>query len=135
MGLRFLSQPWLDEGKRVLAASDDFAQSLGETSVRILTHVTQTPSENDQYVFQEFDRGKIKQMRASAKGATAQREVDFRLTGKYDTFCRLQQGTLSVQGAYFQRLVRLEGDLQKALRFAPTFMLYNRLMQRIDTEF
>jgi putative sterol carrier protein len=135
MGHRFLTEPWLKEAKRALNASEDFHRALGDQSGAVLTIVTETPKGASAYLYYEFEHGALKRAAVGTDESIAPRNVDFTLTGTWDTFRRLHMGTLSVAGAYFQRKVRIGGDRARALRFAPAFLKYNEVVRRVDTAF
>lgn len=108
---------------------------MGDLDARLLTIVTDAPGGSTLYVYHEFRKGALATMESSTTGKFAERSVDVRISGSYDTFARLQKGTLTLQAAYLQRLIRLGGDVQRALQFAAAFVKYYDLVRAVETEF
>lgn len=134
MGRRFLSQEWLDEGRKRLEKSPEFAKAIGKLDATVLTQVEEAPS-GTVYSYHEFAGGKVRAMETGPGAAKKGEGAAFKIRGSYETFRRLQDGSLTVQGAYLRRLVKLEGDKGAFLRFAPAFMAYNKVMRDVETDY
>jgi len=133
MAHRFLSGAWLEEAKRRLGASKEFRHALSGQSATLVTEVTDTPGGRALFIYYEFHDGALTRADVSSNGHHD--DVQFHVQGTYDTFVRLQKGELSLQAAYFQRKVKIKGDFQRALRFAPAFLAYNDVVRKVETEY
>lgn len=135
MAHRFLSPAWIEAGRQLVAESDEFRRLLGDRSTRILTIVTDAPDEGTRYLYYLFDAGRLARVASGNDPSHRSEPAEFTITGSYATFADLQRGTLTLQAAYFQRRLRLQGDLEEALRFAPAFLKFQELVRRVETEY
>lgn len=135
MAPRFLTQAWLDEGRRAAAASPAFRKAVHGLTTKLLTEITDAPDGKTRYVLYAFEDGDLVRTEIGTKSTLGRLAAEFRITGKYDTFARLQQGTLTLPSAYFRRLVKIHGNQARALRFAPAFLAYNQAVRRVPTEY
>lgn len=135
MAHRFLSPKWLEEGMRKVDADPKFKKVLGDSSASVLTIIRDPPAGVPRFVWHHFEGGKLAQVEGGNDDKIAQRPSDFTLAGTYDAFAQLQKGTLTVAGAYLKGLVKVSGDLTKAVSFAPAFMRFNELVRAVPTEY
>ena len=132
---RFLSPEWVQEARRLLAGSKAFKSAVQGQTASLLAVVTDNPRGHTSYVYYEFLDGTVAKAEAWEGGGFHGRHAQFTITASYDVFARLQRGDLSLQAAYFQRLVRISGDMKRAMRFAPAFVRYSEIVRGIPTEF
>lgn len=135
MAHRFLSEAWLEEAKRRLAASKEFHKALGGQSATLLAEITDGPDGRPVFLYYEFHDGAITRAEVGTNGGLASMPAQFHIVGTYDTFVRLQKGDLSLQAAYLQRKVRLRGDFPRAMRFAPAFLTYHKVVRGVETDY
>lgn len=135
MAHRFLSPAWLKEATKLLRASKEFHRALGGQSGTLLAEITEGPGGKATFLYFEFHDGALTNAAVGSDGHVAATKPQLHVVGTYDTFVRLQKGELSLQAAYFTRRVRVTGDFQRALRFAPAFLTYHKIVRRVETEF
>lgn len=135
MTARFLTTEWVKEARRLLSGSKAFKTAVAGQSATLLAVVTDNPRGETSYVYYEFADGALAKAEAWEGGGFHGRHAQFTLTGSYDTFARLQRGEMSLQAAYFQRKVKITGDIQRAMRFAPAFMRYHEIVRGVPTVF
>lgn len=135
MAHRFLSPEWIEAGRRLLVASPEFRKALNGRSTQVLTIVTDGPREKARYLWLEFKNGQLAAAESSTDGDVAKRNAELTITGSYRTFAALQTGALSLQAAYFQRHLKLGGNIQEAMTFAPAFAKYQEIVRKVETEF
>ncbi len=135
MGHRFLSPEWVDCGRRLVAESPEFRKTLGGISTTVLTVVTETPTGNPHYLWHEVQDGELVRLESGDNGSFANRQAALTIRGTYATFSRLQRGQLTPRAAYLQRLIKLDGDVPEAMRFAPAFIKYHELVRKVETDF
>jgi SCP-2 sterol transfer family protein len=135
MAHRFLSAPWLEEAQRLLRSSKEFHHALGGQSGAILAEITDAPGGGRLFLYYEFHDGALTRAEVGTNGDVSSRSAQFRITGTYESFVQLQKGELTLQAAYFKRKVRLTGDFQRAMRFAPAFLAYHEIVRRVETDY
>lgn len=118
-----------------MAASPVFRALVKGASGTILTVVTDLPQGDSVEMLHEIRNGELTRVDVGSRGAFAERKPDVTITGSYEAFRQLQQGTLTPQAAYFTRLVRLSGDLTTAARFLPAFVKFQELVRTVETTY
>ena len=106
---KFLSQDWLDEGRKL---SQEFPERPGATA-RMQFAVTGAPDGDVKY-YQVLDNGKILE---STLGEDA--NADFTMTSSYDDTVKIQKGELDPNAAFMQGRMKVTGNMGKLMSLMP----------------
>lgn len=107
--VRYLSDDWLAEAGRALAADRDLAAATSDLELTIAYEVTGTPDGKRTYAL-EFDHGTVTLHR------TPPPEPQVTFTLDYDTAAEIARGELSAQVAFMQGRLKLGGDVNVLIR-------------------
>ena len=121
---KFLSQEWLDEGRKL---SQEFPERPGATA-RMQFAVTGGP-EGDVKYYQVLDNGKILE---STLGEDA--NADFTMTSSYDDTVKIQKGELDPNAAFMQGRMKVTGNMGKLMSLMPLTQSpeYKGIQQKIN---
>ena len=106
---KYLSQEWLDEGRKL---SDEFPERPG-ASARMQYVVTGTPDGDVKYYW-VLENGKILE---STTGEDT--SADFTLTTTYDDSVKIQKGELDANAAFMQGRMKVTGNMGKLMQLMP----------------
>ena len=106
---KFLSQEWLDEGRKL---AQEFPERPGATA-RMQFAVTGGPDGDVKY-YQVLDNGKILE---STLGEDA--NADFTMTSSYDDTVKIQKGELDPNAAFMQGRMKVTGNMGKLMQLMP----------------
>ena len=107
--VRYLSDDWLTEAGRVLAADRDLAAATSDLELTIAYEVTGTPDGKRTYAV-EFDHGRV------TLHPTAPPSPQVTFTLDYDTAAEIARGELPAQVAFMQGRLKLGGDVTVLIR-------------------
>ena len=121
---KFLSQEWLDEGRKL---AQEFPERPGATA-RMQFAVTGGP-EGDVKYYQVLDNGKILE---STLGEDA--NADFTMTSSYDDTVKIQKGELDANAAFMQGRMKVTGNMGKLMSLMPLTQSpeYKAIQQKIN---
>jgi putative sterol carrier protein len=106
---KYLSQEWLDEGRKL---AQEFPERPGATA-RMQFAVTGGPQGDVKY-YQVLDNGKILE---STLGEDA--NADFTMTSSYDDSVKIQKGELDANAAFMQGRMKVTGNMGKLMSLMP----------------
>lgn len=129
MPVRFLSKEWLQEAKRRVDSSTEFAQAASGMTTSVLNIVTGAPGADPLYVYYAFKDGKL----VEASAGTVDRDAEFKVKSSYETSSQINQGKLSTTQAVFARKIQLEGNLAKALKYVRPLEAFNKVVRDVPT--
>jgi hypothetical protein len=109
MAFTYLSQEWLDEGKKLAEGQPDRPGA----SARMQYVVTGGPQGDIQYYW-ILEDGKLKESKVGTID-----DPDFTLTLTYEDSVRVQQGTLDANAAFMQGRMKVTGNMGKLMTLMP----------------
>ncbi len=121
---KYLSQEWLDEGRKL---AQEFPERPGATA-RMQFAVTGGP-EGDVKYYQVLDNGKILE---STLGEDA--NADFTMTSSFDDSVKIQKGELDPNAAFMQGRMKVTGNMGKLMSLMPLTQSpeYKGIQQKIN---
>jgi putative sterol carrier protein len=121
---KYLSQEWLDEGRKL---SQEFPERPGATA-RMQFAVTGGPGGDVKY-YQVLDNGKILESTLGEDG-----NADFTMTSSYDDSVKIQKGELDANAAFMQGRMKVTGNMGKLMSLMPLTQSpeYKSIQQKIN---
>jgi putative sterol carrier protein len=129
--VRYLGPEWRDEVER------RFRQELTPEKMKSITTsvsfiYTNCPDGKTRCLYFRAVDGNVAEV---ASDENLSREAEFVITGEYDLFSRVTQGTLSSQRALMSGKLKVKGNMVKALKLAALADRMNKIMSQIPTEY
>ena len=113
MGLKFLSEEWVNAVKEALESNEAFKNAAGSQSATI-QQVVNTP-EGDVKYYVKLDGGNLELALGEVEGA------DATITQDYDTAVALSKNELTGTAAYMSGKLKVAGDLMKLMAMQGAF--------------
>src|SRR5215211_2175422 len=122
---KYLSQEWLDEGKKLAEGQPDRPGA----SARMQYVVTGAPDGDIKYYW-VLENGKLLE---SQLGEIT--DADFTLTQSYDDSVKVQKGELDANAAFMQGRVKVTGNMAKLMSLLPLTNApeYKQLQEQLQT--
>jgi putative sterol carrier protein len=135
VAFRYLSKEWLADGRKRVESSTEFPTAAKGLTASLLNVITEAPGAKTVYLYYSFKDGKVADLAVGPDAAIAKKPHEFQATGTYETYALINQGKLSSTQAVFQRKVKLEGNLAKALRYVKPLEVFNGILRTVPTEY
>jgi putative sterol carrier protein len=113
VGLKFLSEEWVNAVKEALENNEAFKNAAGSQSATI-QQVVNTP-EGDVKYYVKLDAGNLELALGEVEGA------DATITQDYDTAVALSKNELTGTAAYMSGKLKVSGDLMKLMAMQGAF--------------
>jgi putative sterol carrier protein len=113
VGLKFLSEEWVNAVKEALESNEAFKNAAGSQSATI-QQVVNTP-EGDVKYYVKLDGGNLDMALGDVEGA------DATITQDYDTAVALSKNELTGTAAYMSGKLKVSGDLMKLMAMQGAF--------------
>jgi len=113
VGLKFLSEEWVNAVKEALESNEAFKNAAGSQSATI-QQVVNTP-EGDVKYYVKLDGGNLELALGEVEGA------DATITQDYDTAVALSKNELTGTAAYMSGKLKVAGDLMKLMAMQGAF--------------
>jgi putative sterol carrier protein len=128
MGVKFLSEEWMQAVQDALNSNDTFKSAAGSQSAKIQQVVT-TPEGEKRYWF-KLDGGQ-----AALGAGDSPDAVDATITQDYDTAVALSKNELSGTAAYMSGKLRVSGDLMKLMQLQGALGQMPAALKDLDVEY
>ena len=127
----YLSPEWRDEAERRLKAelTPDKMKNITTSMSNIYTNC---PGGGDKWLIFRFENGVLAEV---GVGSGEPPEAEFRVTGAYEVFARITQGTLKSQRALMTGKLKLKGNMVKALKLASLADRMNKVLATIPATY
>jgi len=125
----YLSSQWRDEVEKRLK-SELSPEKMKFITTSVAFNYTNCPQGKDRYLYFKCEEGAITEVLVD-EGDPPQAE--FTITGNYDLFAQITQGTIKSHRALMSGKLRLKGNMVKALKLASLADRLNHIMAQIPT--
>jgi len=132
LAYRFLSKEWAAEVRNQLEASRSFQAKIRGANARIVSTITEPPGGGSWVFEQVIADGALKKLEVRS-GTEAAGDALLRVQGSYEAFARLNRGELTLMKALLDGSVKVQGDLSKAMPYAPAILQYHEIARSIKT--
>ena len=127
----YLGPQWRDEAEKRLREGLT-ADKMKNITTSMSNIYLNCPGGGEKYFFVSFENGALADVRT---GAGDPPDAEFRITGDYDVFARITQGTLKSQRALMGGKLKLKGNMVKALKLASLADRMNKVLADIPTNY
>jgi putative sterol carrier protein len=127
MGVKFLSEEWIQAVKDALNGNEAFTRAAGSQTAKVVQVVT-TPDGEVRYWF-KLEGGKADLGLGDAEGA------DATITQDYGTAVALAKNELTGTAAYMSGKIRVSGDLMKLMQLQGALAQLPAVLKEIDVEY
>jgi len=129
--IKYLSQEWQEEVDKQLRAHLD-PEKMNNITSSMNNRYLNCPDGRNKYFFVSFTGGKVdKILVGEGEGPKA----EFYISGDYETFAKISRAELSSQKALMGGMLKLKGNMVKALKLASLCDRLNKIVATIETEF
>lgn len=129
--ISYLSEEWRTEVEKRLKAELTPEKMNGISSSMNNVYLN-CPDGREHYFYVGFEEGNISDVKV---GEGEGPKAEFTITGNYDVFARISQGELGSQKALMRGMLKLKGNMVKALKLASLSDRLNKIIATIDTEY
>jgi putative sterol carrier protein len=127
VGVKFLTQEWVDAVTEAANASDEFKQAAAGKTVKA-QNVVSTPDGEVKYWFSLQD-GKAEMALGEIPDAEAT------LLSDYDSAVALTKGELNATAAYMSGKLKIQGDMMKLMGLQGVFNALPQVFKTLDVEY
>jgi putative sterol carrier protein len=127
----YLSSQWRDEVE-VRLRNELGPEKMKHLTTSVSFIYVNCPDGKDRCLFFSCTDGNITDVDVSEDTT---RPAEFVITGDYELFSRVTQGTLSSQRALMSGRLKVKGNMVKALKLASLADRINRIMSQIPTQY
>ncbi|MBP8640890.1 MAG: SCP2 sterol-binding domain-containing protein [Oscillospiraceae bacterium] len=129
--VKYLSQEWQEEVDKELRAHLS-PEKMNNISSSMNNRYQNCPGGGSKYFFVSFKDGKVDQVLV---GEGEGPKAEFYISGDYETFARISRAELGSQKALMGGMLKLKGNMVKALKLASLCDRLNKIVATIETEF
>lgn len=134
--MRFLSEDWIDKAINIANEQLDPKKDLENATASLLNIVENIPPDGEnKYFYINVENGKIKKMQIDKINSFNEDDVEFIVTGNYDTFVQIFKGEMSTLVAIIKNRFTIKGDKIKAMKFIKPIDRLNECLRKINTDF
>ena len=129
--IKYLSQEWQEEVDKQLRAHLD-PEKMNNITSSMNNRYLNCPDGGNKYFFVSFTGGKVDEILV---GEGEGPKAEFYISGDYETFAKISRAELSSQKALMGGMLKLKGNMVKALKLASLCDRLNKIVATIETEF
>jgi putative sterol carrier protein len=128
MAVRFLSDEWLAEVERRLAAHEGFLQAARGQSARLQQEITGAPGGDRRYGF-VLEDGKVSLVPGTLEAP------DATLTQSYETAVAMAKQEITGQQAFMQGKLKVSGNLMKIMQLQGAFAAMPAALEGLEVDY
>ena len=128
---KYLSPEWTAEAYRRLR-QELTAEKMKFVTSSMVTFYSNCPDGKARALYYKFVAGEIAEVSVQ-EGEIP--EAEFRISGDYQTFARISRAELGSRSALMTGLLKLQGNMVKALSLASVVDRMNKVLATIPTEY
>ncbi len=129
--VRYLSEEWRAEVEKRLKEQLT-PEKMNNLTSSMNNRYLNCPGGTEKYFFVGFRDGTVESVLVGEGEGPA---AEFTITGDYETFARISRAELGSQKALMNGLLRLKGNMVKALKLASLSDRLNKIIATIETAF
>ncbi len=134
--MKFLSEEWIEKAINIANEQLDSKKDLENATASLLNIVENIPPDGvNKYFYINVENGKIKKMQIDKINTYKEEDVEFIVTGNYETFVQIFKGEMSTLVAIIKNRFKIKGDKIKAMKFIKPIDRLNECLRKIDTDF
>lgn len=126
----YLSQEWLELGRKAINASTKFRKIAKGMSLVISHRIVKGLNKKELAFWSTFKDGECVEVKLGEHPAP-----NFILTGFYDTWIKIHKGDLDIVQAILEKAILVEGKPVKGIKILKLAPLMNKLIASIETTF
>lgn len=127
---KYLSQEWLEVGKRAVNGNEDFRKIAKGMNLTIYHVIEEVPNRGIIYFWSTFRDGECIEVNLEKK-----EEVDFTLTAPFTIWKQIHEGKLEITLAILEHMLQVEGKPVKGIKIFKLAPLMNKIIAGIETDF
>ena len=127
---KYLSQAWLELGRAAVNRNEEFRKLAKNLNLTIYHVILDVPNKGNVYFWSTFKEGVCVEVRLGKKS-----EVDFTLTGPYEIWKQIHDGSLEIIQAILEETLKVEGKPVKGIKIMKLAPLMNKIIATIETDF
>ncbi|PKM72164.1 MAG: sterol-binding protein [Firmicutes bacterium HGW-Firmicutes-16] len=129
--VKYLSEEWRAEVEKRLREQLD-PEKMNKITSSMNSRYLNCPDGGKKHFFVGFSNGNVdKVLAGDGDGPTA----EFCISGDYETFAKISRAELGSQKALMGGMLKLKGNMVKALKLASLSDRINKIIATIETEF
>jgi len=129
--VKYLSEEWRAEVEKRLKAQLS-PEKMNNLTSSMNNRYFNCPDGKSRYFFVGFQNGAIDSVQVGEGDGP---KAEFVISGDYDVFARISRAELGSQKALMGGLLKLKGNMVKALKLASLSDRLNKIIATIETEF
>ena len=115
--VKFLSEEWIEIGKKYILENLDPEKDLHNMSISLLGIVEHIPpNDTTMNFYLELQNGKLTDLIVSTGDHFEEKEAAYEIRGNYGTYKSILQGEMSLGIAVLKNRLKLKGSKMKALK-------------------
>ena len=134
--VKFLSEEWIEKAINIANEQLDPIKDLENATASLLNIVTNIPPDGEnRYFYINVENGKIKKMQIDKINPYNEEDVEFIVTGNYETFVQIFKGEMNTLVAIIKNRFKIKGDKIKAMKFIKPIDRLNECLRKINTDY
>ena len=134
--VKFLSQEWIDYGKKYILEKLDPEKDLKNLTTSILAYIEHAPPNKTTMSFYlELKDGKIKDFKVNTGDNFDEKDVVYVVRGNYGTYKDIFQGNTSIAMALLKNRLKLKGSKMEAMKIIKQLEGIIDSLRKITDEF
>jgi putative sterol carrier protein len=115
--IKFLSEQWFEKSKKIASEELDPEKDLNRTSTSLMNIINNVPPDGKTFYFYILvNEGNILEMKLDRNSSIMEKDVEFIVSGNYDTFKQIFKGDMGITIALIKNRIEIKGDKKKALK-------------------
>lgn len=115
--VKFLSNGWIETGKKYMVEKLDPVKDLKSISTSLLGIVEHIPpNDTTMNFYLELEEGKLKKFIVNTGNTFEEKQADYEIRGNYGTYKSVLQGEMSLGIAVLKNRLKVKGSKMQALK-------------------
>ena len=134
--MKFLSEEWIEKAINIAKEQLNSKKDLENSNASLLNVVENIPPDGgNKYLYINVENGKINKMHIDKINSYKEEDVEFIVTGNYETFVQIFKGEMSTLVAIIKNRLKIKGDKIKAMKFIKPIDRLTKCLRKINTDF
>jgi len=128
--VKYLSQEWLDLGKKAVNENEEFRKLAKGMNLTINHVITDVPQRGTVCFWSTFGDGECIEVKIGKKS-----DANFTLIGSFDVWKQIHSGSTELVQMVLEKKLQVEGKPIKGIKILKMAPLMNEIIAAIDTDF